>query len=81
VVSIENKQGPLPLPQLPPGAAIVISGPKLLKPTFDPALRIATTPITPGQFAGMLVAELSLPAEATIDTPGVIALSSLMTVV
>ena len=69
VVSIENRQGPELLTQLPPGAEIVISGPKLLKPTFVPALRMATTPITPVQFAGEFVAALSLPAETTIVIP------------
>lgn len=69
VVSIENKHAPVVLTQLPAGAAILTSEPTLLKPTLVPALRRPTTPITPGQLAGILVTALSLPAEATIMIP------------
>jgi len=59
------------LTQLPPGALMVISGPKSEKPTLVPMWRKPATAITPGQLAGVPTAwpEL-LPAEATITAVG-----------
>ena len=54
--------------QLPPGAASVTSGPRLLKPTLLPAWRIAATAATPGQLAGEDTTVPSLPAEMTTST-------------
>ncbi len=64
--------------QLPAGAAIVTSGPKLLYPTFVPTLRspaTATTPLTVAlQFAGdstgaVVPGAPPLPAATTTSTP------------
>src|SRR5688572_27763620 len=78
VVSSENRQGPpLMFTQLPPGAAIVTSGPRLLNPTLLPAWRMAATAATPGQFAGDDTTVPSLPADITART--LRAASSLMT--
>src|SRR3954471_18420507 len=69
VVSSENRQGPpFTLTQLPPGAAIVTCGPRLLNPTLLPACRIAATAATPGQLAGEETTVPSLPAEMTTST-------------
>ena len=69
VVSSENRQGPpLMLTQLPPGAATVTSGPRLLNPTLLPAWRIAAMAATPGQFPGDETIVPSLPAETTSRT-------------
>ena len=58
------------LMQLPPGAAMVISGPRSEKPTLDPAWRSASTPTTPRQLAGVLTGPPALlPAAATMVTP------------
>ena len=58
------------LTQLPPGAAIAISGPRSLNPTLVPAWRSAATPTTPLQLAGAPTGPPSLlPAAATIITP------------
>src|SRR5690349_903086 len=54
--------------QLPPGAAMVTSGPRLLKPTLLPACRMAAMAATPGQFAGDDTTVPSLPAEITAST-------------
>jgi hypothetical protein len=56
------------LTQLPPGAAIVTSVPRLLKPTLLPAWRIAATAATPGQLPGDDTTVPSLPAEITSRT-------------
>ena len=69
VVSNVYKQGPLVLPQLPAGAAIVAPVPRLLKPTLVPTFLTPTTAITPLQLAGVLMMALSLPAEATTLAP------------
>ena len=54
------------LTQLPPGALMVISGPRSEKPTLLPTWRSPATAITPGQFAGVPVAwPVLLPAAAT----------------
>src|SRR4051812_22541306 len=69
VVSSEKRQGPpFTLTQLPPGAAMATSGPRLLKPTLLPAWRIAATAATPGQLAGEETTVPSLPAEMTTST-------------
>src|SRR6185436_13324976 len=69
VVSSENRQGPpLMFTQLPPGAASVTSGPRLLKPTLLPAWRMAAIAATPPQLAGESTIEPSLPAETTTST-------------
>ena len=54
VVRIGYRQAsPAPmLTQLPPGALIVISGPRSEKPTLVPMWRRPATPITPAQLAG-----------------------------
>src|SRR4029453_3527364 len=65
----ENRRAPpLLLAQLPPGAASVTSGPRLLKPTLLPTWRIAATAATPGQFAGDETAVPSLPGGITTTT-------------
>jgi hypothetical protein len=73
VVSIDRRQAPLLLIQLPAGAATPTSGPKLLYPTFVPALRRPATAISPLtdalQFAGASTDPLELPADATTNTP------------
>ena len=82
VVRIGYRQGvPLAvLTQLPPGAAIVTSGPMSEKPTLVPAWRRPATAMTIGvwslsvvagwQAAGMPTARpSSLPAAATTTTP------------
>src|SRR6185436_8676398 len=69
VVSSENRQGPpLMFTQLPPGAAIDTSGPRLLKPTLLPAWRMAAMAATPGQFPGEETTVPSLPAATTTST-------------
>src|SRR5688572_6968822 len=69
VVSSENRHGPpLMFTQFPPGAAIVTSGPRLLKPTLLPAWRMAATAATPGQLPGEDTTVPSLPAESTSRT-------------
>ena len=55
--------------QLPAGAAIPTSSPRLLYPTLVPTLRSPATASTPLQLPGAATAPLSLPAEATINTP------------
>ena len=58
------------LTQLPPGAAIVISGPRSEKPTLSPTWRSAVTPSAPGQLAGLPTAlPPLLPAAATTTAP------------
>ena len=73
VVSIDLRQAPTVLTQLPAGAEIPTSGPKLLYPTFVPTLRSPATAITPGtdalQLAGAPTAPLALPAETTTNAP------------
>src|SRR3954469_8320838 len=78
VVSMENRQAPLALTQLPPGEARATSGPRLLKPTLVPVLRKPAIPATPAQFAGESTGPPSLPAEITTVTPA--ATTSVMTV-
>jgi hypothetical protein len=69
VVSSENRHGPpFTFTQLPPGAPIVTSGPRLLNPTLLPAWRNAATDATPGQFAGDETTVPSFPAEITTST-------------
>ena len=71
MVSREYRQGsPIPtLTQLPPGAAIVTSGPRFAKPTLVPTWRMPVTLTTPRQFAGWSTSDPSLPAETTTTTP------------
>src|SRR5579859_1014998 len=74
VVSIERRHGTLVgVTQLPAGAAMPTSGPRLLKPTLVPALRRPATAMTPGtnvlQLAGEPTAPLALPAETTTSAP------------
>jgi hypothetical protein len=54
--------------QLPPGADMLTSGPKLENPVLLPAWRSAATAITPEQFAGAPTEVEELPAAATTAT-------------
>ena len=75
VLTMGYRQGwPLPvLMQLPPGAAMVTSGPRLEKPTLVPTWRSAATETTPGQLPGRPTAWPSeLPAATTMVAPAVV---------
>ena len=72
VVSIEYKQAPVVLTQLPPGALRAICGPRLLNPTLVPAWRRPATATTFAQFAGASTGPPSLPAAATTVTPALV---------
>ena len=76
VVSMERRQSPVELMQLPAGADTPTSGPKLLYPTFVPTLRRPATAITPAiealQLAGASTLPLALPADATTNTPSLV---------
>src|SRR5450755_1673257 len=58
------------LMQLPPGAAIAISGPRSEKPTLVPTWRNPATAMTPTQLAGAPTeCPVELPADATMTAP------------